>query len=187
MAHVNCSSHVLSGLTAWGDLLQCYHPERSVPVFLSYMKLHLNLSLRRALLAALAAAATFSSSATAGLVDARYDLQYYLDFAYNMGMFRPGASNLTVAYKDGTTVSEPVIPVMPNLDSFGAKGDGVTDDTEAIRAAMNCGKPTVFFNAGRYLIDDVIEIPPHVHRVNFMYGDLASGPNLSKMHPCRAF
>lgn len=74
-----------------------------------------------------------------------------------------------------------------SVNSFGAKGDGVTDDTEAIRAAMNCGKPTVFFNAGRYLIDDVIEIPPHVHRVNFMYGDLASGPNLSKMRDTGAF
>ncbi len=74
-----------------------------------------------------------------------------------------------------------------SVNSFGAKGDGVTDDTEAIRAAMNCGKSTVYFNAGRYLIDDVIEIPPHVHRVNFMYGDLASGPNLCKMRDTGAF
>lgn len=74
-----------------------------------------------------------------------------------------------------------------SVNSFGAKGDGVTDDTEAIRAAMNCGKPTVFFNAGRYLIDGVIEIPAHVRRVNFMYGDLASGPNLSKMRDTGAF
>lgn len=74
-----------------------------------------------------------------------------------------------------------------SVNSFGAKGDGVTDDTEAIRAAMNCGKPTVYFNAGRYLIDGVIEIPAHVRRVNFMYGDLASGPNLSKMADTGAF
>ena len=74
-----------------------------------------------------------------------------------------------------------------NVKIFGAKGDGVTDDTAAIQAAMNCGKPTVFFNAGRYLIDGVIEIPAHVRRVNFMYGDLASGPNLCKMRDTGAF
>ena len=74
-----------------------------------------------------------------------------------------------------------------SVNSFGAKGDGVTDDTAAIQAAMNSGKPTVYFNAGRYLIDDVIEVPPHVHRINFMYGDLASGPKLSKMHDTGAF
>ena len=129
-------------------------PSRKVGTL--YMKLHLNLSLRRALLAALAAAATFSSSATAGLVDARYDLQYYLDFAYNMGMFRPGASNLTVAYKDGTTVSEPVIPVMPNLDSFGAKGDLVGANfhfqagaglvaPQYLVSAEHCNESPVFF------------------------------------------
>ena len=82
------------------------------------MKLHLNLSLRRALLAAMAAVATFASPATAGLVDARYDLQYYLDFGYNMGLFHPGATNITVPFKDGTSVSNATIPLMPNLDSY---------------------------------------------------------------------
>lgn len=73
------------------------------------------------------------------------------------------------------------------VNDFGAKGDGETDDTQAIQAAMNCGKPTVFFNPGRYLIDDVIEIPPHVRRINFMYGDLASGSKLCKMRDTGAF
>lgn len=85
------------------------------------MKLHLNLSLRRALLAAMAAIATFAPSATAGLVDARYDLQYYLDFGYNMGLFRPGATNITVQFKDGTSVSNATIPLMPNLDSYATR------------------------------------------------------------------
>ncbi len=120
------------------------------------MKLHLNLTLRRALLAAMAAVATFAPSVTAGIADARYDLQYYLDFAYNMGMFRPGASNLTVAYKDGTTVSDPVIPVMPNLDSFGAKGDMVGSNfhfqagsglvaPQYLVSAEHCNESPVFF------------------------------------------
>lgn len=67
------------------------------------------------------------------------------------------------------------------VDDFGAIGDGTTDSTEAIKKAMNCGKSTVYFGQGQYLINDVIEIPSHVNRVNFMYCDLASGRDI-----CRA-
>lgn len=74
-----------------------------------------------------------------------------------------------------------------SVNSFGAVGDGLHDDTAAIRAAMQSGKSTVYFNPGRYLIDDVIEIPATVRRVNFMYGDLASGPNLCKQRGVGAF
>lgn len=115
------------------------------------MKLHLNLSLRRALLAAMAAVATFASSATAGLVDARYDLQYYLDFGYNMGLFRPGATNITVPFKDGTSVA--TIPLMPNLDSYATRaeyagsfggGAGLVAPQYAISAA-HCKEGNVYF------------------------------------------
>ena len=117
------------------------------------MKLHLNLSLRRALLAAMAAVATFASSATAGLVDARYDLQYYLDFGYNMGLFRPGATNITVPFKDGTSVSNATIPLMPNLDSYATRaehvggfggGAGLVAPQYAISAA-HCKEGNVYF------------------------------------------
>ncbi len=74
-----------------------------------------------------------------------------------------------------------------SVNEFGAKGDGVTDDTEAIRRALSSGKPTVYFNPGKYLIDDVIEIPATVRRVNFMYSDIHSGPKLSLMKNTGAF
>ncbi|MBE6762172.1 MAG: hypothetical protein E7551_07785 [Ruminococcaceae bacterium] len=67
------------------------------------------------------------------------------------------------------------------VDSFGAKGDGVTDSTDAIQKAMNSGKSTIYFGAGQYLINGVIEIPNTVKRVNFMYCDLASGKDICKM------
>lgn len=82
------------------------------------MKLHLNLSLRRAVLAALAALSSLSYTASAGVVDERYDSRYYLDFSYNKGMFAAGSTNLEVFYKDGTAVLNNVIPLMPNLDSY---------------------------------------------------------------------
>ena len=117
------------------------------------MKLHLNLSLRRALLSAMAAIATFASSATAGLVDARYDLQYYLDFGYNMGLFRPGATNITVQFKDGTSVSNATIPLMPNLDSYATRaeyagtfgGGAGLISPQYVASAAHCKEGNVYF------------------------------------------
>lgn len=89
------------------------------------MKLHLNLSLRRALLAAIAAVSTVSGISQAGVVDPRYDLQYYLDFCYNKGMFSAGATNIEVFFKDGTSIedinsyADNNIALMPNMDSYG--------------------------------------------------------------------
>lgn len=121
------------------------------------MKLHLNLSLRRALLAAMALVTTLASPAQAGLADERYDLQYYLDFSYNRGMFTAGASNIEVFYKNGGCASNPVIAIMPNLDSFGSKGEllpivGFSDAggsgliaPQFLESAAHCGETDVSF------------------------------------------
>ncbi len=51
------------------------------------------------------------------------------------------------------TIKDYVTPQM-----FGAKGDGVTDDTEAIQAAVNNGK-TIFFPKGTYFVSKTITVP----------------------------
>jgi hypothetical protein len=44
-----------------------------------------------------------------------------------------------------------------NVKDFGAKGDGVTDDTSAIQSCFNTGKKeTIYFPTGDYLISDTI-------------------------------
>lgn len=97
----------------------------SFSVILSlHMKLHLNLSLRRALLAAMAAVATFASTATAGIVDTRYDLQYYLDFSRNAGAFAAGATNVQVGYSDGSASF--TIPLVPYMGSFAQVSESVS-------------------------------------------------------------
>lgn len=68
------------------------------------------------------------------------------------------------------------------VNDFGAVGDGKTDDTEAIRKAIASGKPVVWFQPGIYLIDDVIDLPPSVQRLNFMKSDLGAGDKLRLMH-----
>lgn len=74
-----------------------------------------------------------------------------------------------------------------SVNDYGAKGDGHTDDTRAIQAAMNSGKSTVYFQPGRYLIDNTVSIPPSVRRVNFMYVDLVAGERLKRMKDKGAF
>ena len=64
------------------------------------------------------------------------------------------------------------------VDDFGAKGDGKTDNTEAIQKALNSGKPIVIFGSGHYLINDVITVPSTVKTIDFMYCDLFAGEKL---------
>lgn len=78
----------------------------------------------------------------------------------------------------GTSVSSPIsrslqdkLDDFVNIRDFGAIGDGVTDDTNAINHAMEqiyCVSPTqplvrrtIYFPAGNYLVSDFILIPPN--------------------------
>lgn len=45
-----------------------------------------------------------------------------------------------------------------NVKMFGAKGDGVTDDTQAIQNAVNSGKK-IYFPIGKYKITSTIQLP----------------------------
>lgn len=74
-----------------------------------------------------------------------------------------------------------------SVNEFGAKGDGITDDTEAIQKAFDSGSATVYFQPGLYFVNDVIQIPATVKRVNFMYCDLVSGEKLASMKHTGAF
>ena len=106
------------------------------------MKLHLNLSLRRALLAAMAAVASLATTTEAGIVDTRYDLQYYLDFSRNAGAFTAGATNVEVGYSDGSAAY--TIPLMPYLGSFAQVSDR--------NALNNAFQPVVTTNGGAALV-----------------------------------
>jgi hypothetical protein len=54
----------------------------------------------------------------------------------------------------------PDYPVLTSVREHGAKGDGVTDDTEAFRRALSTvgERGAVLVPAGRYVISDVLEI-----------------------------
>ncbi|KAK3303240.1 pectate lyase superfamily protein-domain-containing protein [Chaetomium strumarium] len=78
-------------------------------------------------------------------------------------------------------------PVFRNVKDYGARGDGVTDDTAAIMAAVNAGNPCnrncasttmtpalVYFPAGTYLISSSIK-PAYFTQ---LFGDAANPPTL---------
>src|SRR5690606_8827291 len=48
---------------------------------------------------------------------------------------------------------------MSNVRRFGAAGDGSTDDTDAIRHALEDGDGVLHFPPGTYRISETIEIP----------------------------
>ena len=64
------------------------------------------------------------------------------------------------------------------VDDFGAFGDGVTDSTGAIQAAMYSGKPYIFFGEGRYFVNGKISIPASVKLVDFLFCDMVAGGQL---------
>ena len=51
------------------------------------------------------------------------------------------------------------------VEDFGAVGDGIADDTDAIRKAFASGKKTVFFSSHIYVVNGPIHIPEHVNEV----------------------
>jgi hypothetical protein len=59
-----------------------------------------------------------------------------------------------------------------SVADFGAKGDGITDDTEAVQRAMNSGKPVVWFPKACYVINGTVAIPATVREVAFLWSSV---------------
>ena len=80
--------------------------------------------------------------------------------------------------------AKPDIPELPRMDSwvnirsFGARGDGVSDDTEAIKRTIAATR-TIYFPSGQYRISDTIALKPdtvliglHPSVTRFLLADL---------------
>lgn len=57
-------------------------------------------------------------------------------------------------------------------EDFGAQADGSTDDTAAIQAALDSGKPMIYFPNRRYATSGVLRVPASVRRVNGLFHSL---------------
>jgi hypothetical protein len=67
-----------------------------------------------------------------------------------------------------------------DVDAFGAMGDGTTDDTAAIQAAMSSGKSVVVFPKPAYLWKTTVTIPASVLRVDFMFSDVQGSLSIAE-------
>ena len=61
-----------------------------------------------------------------------------------------------------TLVAELIKTKTINVKQYGAKGDGVTDDTPAFKLAMNNENTSVLVQNGNYLITDTIKLPKNI-------------------------
>lgn len=67
------------------------------------------------------------------------------------------------------------------VNDYGAVGDGVHDDSDAIAEAFASGKSVIWFQPGLYHITRPINIPETVKHVHFMYCNIRTGQELSQM------
>ncbi len=67
--------------------------------------------------------------------------------------------NLALVTVNGVTVNNDTIPPSTAVDvkTYGAKGDGVTDDTQAIQKAINA-QNTIVFKKGTYIINQTLNM-----------------------------
>lgn len=82
---------------------------------------------------------------------------------YGLGDFAP-------VLADGTTKPRMLkdrFADVVNVKDFGAVGDGVTDDTEAIQAALSAASKAVFFPAGTYITTKTLVVGDNLS----LYGD----------------
>jgi hypothetical protein len=71
--------------------------------------------------------------------------------------------------------SSETVPLWASVKTFGAKGDGDTDDTVAITNALNSGAETVYFPHGVYGVNGNIVVPSSVRTIRGF---------MSSLQPC---
>ncbi len=59
-----------------------------------------------------------------------------------------------------------------NVDDYGAKGDGKTDDSAAIQAAFNSGKAVVYFPKAVYKFSSAVSVPSGTRHIMGFYGSV---------------
>ena len=86
-----------------------------------------------------------------------------------------GSSTVTPEGVQLVTIESIADEKIYNVRSYGAKGDGAADDTEAIRAALDAaykaGKAVVYFPSGTYRITDTITLARNDGKILAMKGN----------------
>lgn len=104
---------------------------------------------------------------------------YVHDFFDNLDVQEEINNKLDEMVEDGTIQSmfEMYAPYI-TFEQYGAKGDGTTDDTEAMQAALNQGKPISCPSGQTYLITDNLTLKSNVFDLNGSVIKSTTGNNL---------
>jgi hypothetical protein len=98
--------------------------------------------------------------------------EYVSDAPVSVGKDAP-VHSMSLPVKDSPIVlPEADLNQWASVDAFGAIGDGVTDDTQAVQRAMNSGKRVVWFPKAAYVINGTVAIPRTVREVAFLHASV---------------
>ncbi len=100
------------------------------------------------------------TSLTLFTLEPQTDYSFRLFAFNNMGSSDTVTINLQTPDPSGDGIVFPLNAGILNVRDFGAKGDGITDDTKAIQEAMTVGASKfIYFPIGTYLVSDRLEWP----------------------------
>jgi len=90
-------------------------------------------------------------------------------------------ANLTLRTNGNALEMSATPPCFASVKDFGAVGDGATNDTAALQAALNSGAASICFPKGRYLTD-ALTVPGTVRRI-FGDGELVQRTVFASVYP----
>lgn len=90
-------------------------------------------------------------------------IEYVSEAIYSL--FPSPQGHLKLPIEDTPDVLWDALTDWASVKTYGAKGDGIADDTAAIQAAMDSGKPTIYFPFGTYKISNTIHVRGNVRRI----------------------
>lgn len=117
----------------------------------------------------------------AAMEQASKDAEYIGEYVQDIPVIKSSLNEVAAEDRDGlfwvpgATGGGLRGPDVISVKDFGAVGDGVADDTEAIQAALESGKD-IFIPAGTYVISDTLSIPDGV-------GVWGQGQGYDRYHP----
>ncbi len=120
-----------------------------------------------------------------GYVDG--DLKEYSSHGSVTGLDKGEALTLSLPIENTPVIPWEAPEKWVSANAFGAKGDGVTPDSDAIQRALDSGASTIYFQAGKYLLDKPVTVPETVNRINLMYSDLCNTEDMKMLEKTGVF
>lgn len=99
-----------------------------------------------------------------------YNASFISDFSSSTGaLFEPLAAHLRLPYEEPPTFHTNDFSQWANVQDYGADPIGLQDDREAIQAAIDSGKPIIYFPIanprGEYVIEDTLYLRGGVRKI----------------------